>query len=119
MTRETSKKIREVLFYSLPRTFLDRIDSNMRAIQFECTDNLAIIHCYFDGEISEENLENMDEAETELIADFHTAIARIECIRVDMPNPIIGNSSSEWFYMRKEKSRASENQDRQIAIIKI
>jgi hypothetical protein len=105
MMEETRKRVREILFYCLPRTFFERIGSNMRAIQFECADNLAIVRCYFDGEISEENLEDMDIAESELMADFHTAMARIECIRVDMPNPIIGNNSSEWFYIRKEKKK--------------
>ena len=74
----------------------------MRAIQFEHTDDMVTVRCYFDGEITEEILGDMDEAETDLLSHFNPAMAVIECIRVDMPNSIVGNNSSKWFYMRKE-----------------
>jgi hypothetical protein len=92
---------------NLVHAFIGKIDFRIRGIKVSYEDaNNTSINCYFDGEVTEEDREEISEIETEIISDFCTPYNEInlwlEIIRLDSPNPLPQNNSAEWFYRRKE-----------------
>ena len=102
-----SPEFRMELRSSLVHHFIGKIDCKIRGIQsqYESANNTKII-CYFEGELTEEEQEEISEVHTNVICDFCTPYNEIciwfELIRLDLPNPLPQNNSAEWFYRKKE-----------------
>ena len=95
------------LHFHLIYAFMSKIDFKIRGIKAKYEDsNSTKVICYFDGEVTEEDREEIAEVEDEIIAAFCSPYNAIniyfEIIRLDSPNPLPQNNSSEWFYRRKE-----------------
>jgi hypothetical protein len=95
---------------SLVHSFIGKIDAKIRAIQISYENaNNTKINCYVDGELTEEELEEISEVETEIVCDFCTPYNEIniwiEIIRIDSPNPPPHDyfALKEWFYRKKER----------------
>lgn len=93
---------------SLVHAFLGRIDSKVRGVQMSYENaNDTKITCYIEGELTEEEREEICEIETEIICDFGTPYNEIniwvETIGLDSPKPLPHDySAAEWFYIKKE-----------------
>jgi hypothetical protein len=60
----------------------------------------------FDGEVTESIEEEIDEVESDIISalctPYNETVVRFKCIRLDFPTPLPWNSSTRWFYLKKE-----------------
>jgi hypothetical protein len=105
-----SPEFRMQLKTSLVHHFIGEIDCKIRGIQIQYeNDNNTKINCYFEGELTEEEREDLSEVETGIACDFCTPYNEIniwfDTIRLDSPNPLPQNSSAEWFYRKKERQQ--------------
>ena len=67
-----------------------------------------ILYCFFDGEISEEDQEEMSCVATEVSCDFPIGTQVIaECIRIDSPRPI-PKLGKEYVYARDDSYSSTE-----------
>ena len=102
-----SPEFRIKLRSSLVHNFIGKIDCKIRGIQsqYENANNTKII-CYFEGELTDEEQEEISEVESDIVSDFCTPYNEIniwfETVRLDLPNPLPQNNSAEWFYRKKE-----------------
>lgn len=86
---------------SVQRALLGRVMPSLRAVVVQWRAREVRVRCYFDGEISEADREEMSCAETEVIADYRPEVAvKFECLRVDAPGSI--SDENAWAYARKE-----------------
>jgi hypothetical protein len=103
-----NQDFRAKLYFSLTRSFLGKIDSRLRAIQMKYDGDQIRIFCYFDGKITSDDMEEISEVEDGIISDFCTPYNEItvlcECERLDAPAELPWDKTTEWFYLRKEKS---------------
>jgi hypothetical protein len=102
-----SPEFRMKLRSSLVHHFIGKIDYKIRGIQSQYKNaNNTKINCYVEGELTEEEQEEISEVESEIVSDFCTPYNEVniwfETIRIDLPNPLPQNNSAEWFYRRKE-----------------
>jgi hypothetical protein len=102
-----SPEFRMKLRSSLVHHFIGKIDCKIRGIQSQYEDaNNTQINCYIEGELTEEEQDDISEVETGIVCDFCTPYNEIniwfEIIRLDSPNNLPQNNSAEWFYRRKE-----------------
>lgn len=85
---------------SLQIALLGAIYKNIMVIEFSIEGKNIYITFYFDGPISEENIESASIVETEVVSDFDESIEIThECVRLDFPN-IIPNKGV-WVYARQ------------------
>ena len=105
----SSPEFRMMLRSSLVHSFIGKIDFKVRGIQISYESaNDTKITCYVEGELTEEEREEISEVETEIMCDFCTPYNEIsiwiETIRLDSPNPLPQDYSApeEWFYRKKE-----------------
>jgi hypothetical protein len=102
-----NQELRIKFQFHLIHAFIGKIDFKIRGIQssYESINNTRVI-CYFDGEITEEDREEIAEVEDEIIAAFcspyNATNIWFETIRLDSPNPLPQDNLAEWFYRRKE-----------------
>lgn len=73
---------------SINRALWGKVSSSLRSVQVEYNDAEIDLFCFFDGQISEENIETMSVAASEVAADFSHKKVFEHCIRVDYPAPI-------------------------------
>lgn len=86
---------------SLQIALLGAIYKNTRAVIFSIEGKNVHINFYFDGPISDENIESSSIVITEIISDFDESIEIThKCIRLDYPNLI--NYKGTWVYERYE-----------------
>jgi hypothetical protein len=95
------------LYFYLVYAFMGKIDFRIRGIHIEYKDiNNTKIDCYFDGEVTEIDLDEISEVETEIVCQFCSPYNEVnlwfEVIRLDSPDPLPCNLSQDWFYRRKE-----------------
>lgn len=88
---------------SIQRALLGNVSANLRAVVFSFVGININIKFYFDGFISEEDIESVSLAEAEVIADYSPEdTVSIDCIRLDFPSVI--NDGGVWVYQRREQS---------------
>ena len=108
-----NQDFRAKLYLSLTHSFLGKIDPRLRAIQMKFDNDQIRVICYFDGEITDDDIEEISEVEDVIISDFCTPYNKImvlcECKRLDAPAELPCDKITEWFYLRKEKHCKSDN----------
>ncbi|MDK2632980.1 hypothetical protein QMZ93_06445 [Pantoea stewartii subsp. indologenes] len=87
---------------SIQSALLGAVSENMRSIAVDICGNKIFLYFFIDGEIQDDDKENISIIETEVIADFEEYFD-IETIikRVDFPEPIILERGHSVF-QRKE-----------------
>ena len=86
---------------SIQRALLGEISARLRAVVFSIAGRELDIRFYFDGPISEEDIESASCVETEIIADYEAEdIITVRCIRLDTPQIIVDDGV--WVYHRRE-----------------
>lgn len=89
------------MLVGIQQALLGEIDGTIRAVTVSYTENNIHFSCYLDGSVSEDHVEAMSCAETELIAMFPSNHkVTHELIRLDYPAQI--PKTCEWVYYRKE-----------------
>jgi hypothetical protein len=83
-------------------SLLDCVSRNVRGVTCGASGQNIIIKVFFDGPISEDDQETMDEMATEVASNFKTELVDLECIQIDAPIPYIGDGLELWAYRRKE-----------------
>ncbi len=76
------------LLLSVQRALLDEIDSNLRAVKINWDETKEIIYLYFyfDGQITNENINSASCVAGEVAGDFLPEVEVVEnCTRVDSP----------------------------------
>ena len=86
--------------------YVKDVSSKIRAVKADWNDleNTVSIAIYFDGQASEEELEDFQEATTEIIAHCSNALLEENFIRLDYPKPLPENP--HWAYKRNEEKIA-------------
>ncbi|MNN50617.1 hypothetical protein D3C81_1652120 [compost metagenome] len=86
---------------NIQRALLGEVSGKVRAIVFSISEKLLDIRFYFDGPVSEDDIEHASCVETEVMADYDESCrVSVRCIRLDMPTPIGDNGT--WVFMRRE-----------------
>jgi hypothetical protein len=86
---------------SIQRALLGEISPRLRAVVFSIAGRELDIRFYFDGPISDEDIESASCVETEIIADYEAEdIITVRCIRLDAPETIA--DAGVWVYQRRE-----------------
>ena len=89
---------------SLQRALLGMITSNIRAVYADSKDLQIVIYFFFDGEFTEDEVEEVSCVETEVLADImdidESIRSKTHCIRADYPSRI--NCPGICVYKRKE-----------------
>jgi hypothetical protein len=95
------EKLKRRIILEIQRSLWDRVTPQIRAVSFTLTDEEVVVYVYTDGEIPEEEKEDLDVIGAEVVAgmiDFRFIDVRI--IRVDFPQKI--PVQGELVFLRKE-----------------
>jgi hypothetical protein len=88
---------------SVNRALWGEVSSSLRSVQVEYGRHEIEIFRYFDGEVSEEDMESMSRVASEVAADFPEHKIYEHSIRVDYPTSINPTEESRHIvFMRKE-----------------
>ncbi len=88
---------------SIQRALLGEISPKLRAVVFSIVGRDIDIRFYFDGLISEADIESASCVETEILADSEPEDSvTVKCIRLDAPELIVDDGN--WVYQRRENS---------------
>lgn len=86
---------------SIQRALLGEISPQLRAVVFSIVGKNIDVRFYFDGLISEADVESASCVETEIIADYEAEdVVTVRCIRLDAPETI--DDDGTWVYQRRE-----------------
>ena len=86
---------------NIQRALLGEVSARVRAITFSMSESSLDIRLYFDGPISEDDIEHASCVESEVTADYDERYrVSVHCIRLDVPNPI--GDDGVWIFMRRE-----------------
>ncbi len=89
---------------SIQRALLGEISPQLRAVVFSIAERDIDVRFYFDGVISDEDIESASCVETEIIADYEAEdVVTVRCIRLDTPKTIA--DGGVWVYHRREIMR--------------
>ncbi|MCO4882545.1 hypothetical protein VOI32_38395 [Paraburkholderia caribensis] len=94
--------LRVRLLLALQSSLLGHITANIRAVTCSVSGNDITVGVVFDGEISEEDAETMEEVGSELASHFDRESVNVQCLRVDAPGPLRSKTLELWAYKRKE-----------------
>jgi hypothetical protein len=90
------------LLLSMQASLLDCVSWNIRGVTCGTSGKDITIKVFFDGPISEDDRDLMDEMATEVASNFKTELVNLKCIQVDAPHPYIDHGLELWAYRRKE-----------------
>ncbi len=86
---------------SIQRALLGEVSPQLRAVVFSIAERDIDVRFYFDGDISDKDMESASCVETEIIADYEAEdVITVRCIRLDTPKTI--GDSGVWVYQRRE-----------------
>ncbi|GEM84951.1 hypothetical protein [Meiothermus hypogaeus] len=92
---------------SICRALLGEINPKIRAVTPRVSQKRAEIKVFYDGQISEEDLEDMSDVEASVIADLHEDWSvDLKCVQVDFPESI-PYVDGEWVAHARSESRMS------------
>jgi len=96
-------ELRIEVLLTLQVALLGEVPEALRGITCDWNESQIVIHCYFDGEIAEEDRESMEDVVAEVIASFLEHEVILDCIRKDMPEPLNPLTLKAWVYRRREQ----------------
>ena|SRR5271166_2082228 len=92
-----------VVILSVNRALWGEVSSSLRSVQVDFGKDEICLFCYFDREISAENIESMSLVVSEVAADFPSDKVREYCIRAYYPTSIKPEEDSRHIvFLRKE-----------------
>lgn len=101
MDHEVKRSAREEdVLLAIWKALLGQITPNMRAIYIDWDEEVIRLYFFFDGDITEEEREDISCIETEVISQIPDSMYELHCIRLDCPKPIV--CSGSCVYKRKE-----------------
>jgi hypothetical protein len=103
MMTDLNEDLRIDVLLSLQRALLGMVTPDLRAVEVAIEGRDVRGRFIYDGEITEEHRELVDEVETLLIADMeHDVKARLEAIAVPSPAPVALVRGTDYCYLRRE-----------------
>jgi hypothetical protein len=88
---------------SINRALWEKVTPNVRGVAFSHVDNIILIRVFFDGEPSENDVERMLCAETEVMADFLPEVqVKVNITNLPVPEILFLCKGEEWVYLRCE-----------------
>jgi hypothetical protein len=93
-------QLRANVLLSIQRALLGVISSKLRGVTVAWSSVSIDILCFFDGPISDDDKDAMQEVETEVMADFVDHEVSLNIERHDAPKPM--SLLREWVYRRRE-----------------
>lgn len=86
---------------NIQRALLGEVSGKLRAVVFSVSNLSLDIRFYFDGKISEEDIESASYVETEVLADYEEDYkVVVRCLQLDAPMPIFDDGT--WVFKRRE-----------------
>jgi hypothetical protein len=107
---EDENELRIVVALSLQSALVGRVSPNLRAVAagWDLARRTVRIRCYFDGPISEDDIDRMVDVQIEVYAQFSDDYrVELETERHDAPLSLGGKGLQRWAYMRLEPSQAN------------
>ena len=102
MTTE-SFAARTAVLLSLQRALLGSISPSLRGVTVGFDPGRARVICYFHGEISEDDAEVMEDAQTMMLADLWPD-QEVEFKLVRCDEPLEMNRLDDWVFRRRERA---------------
>jgi hypothetical protein len=100
---KTDQEFRALVLLSLQRALLGMVTADLRAVQVELTDRAVEGRFIYDGDITSEHDELVDEVETLLIADLDDDMAvRLHAVSVPAIGSVLPVSGVTYCYLRRE-----------------
>ncbi len=91
-----------LLVLSVNRALWGEVSCSLRSVQVEYQKSEIHLYCFYDGEISEEDVEAMSSVASLVAADFPHHNVYEHCIRIDCPNPLLYEKERHVVFLRKE-----------------
>jgi hypothetical protein len=95
-----SEEQRTRALLSVQRALLGAVSPAVRAVVVELQGSALTVTAYFDGEVSEDDIESFSCVEAEIMADFPEQRVEVRCDRRDAPQMI--PAAGIWAYQRRE-----------------
>ncbi|MGO7535233.1 hypothetical protein [Rhizobium leguminosarum] len=96
------KELRVGVLLAVQQSLLGTVGPNLRAVACSWTDSDIRVRAIFDLEISQIDLENMSEVETEIMSHFPDQEVGVSCTRIEAPAIISANPSEVFVFKRRE-----------------
>jgi hypothetical protein len=100
-----NKDFRVRLLLALQTSLLGYVSANMRTVTCGFTGENITVRVVFDGAITDEDREAMDEVGSELASHFEHESVDMQCVRIDAPQPLRDSALELQAYQRRECSR--------------
>jgi hypothetical protein len=97
-----NKDFRIRLLLALQTSLLGNVSANMRAVSCDVTGKTITVQVVFDGLISPEDEDEMEEMGSELASHFEQELVNIRCIRIDAPQSLRDGNLAILVYQRRE-----------------
>lgn len=97
-----NNELRVRLLLALQASLLGYVSANMRVVSCGLTGNSITVKVVFDGEIGDHDVDAMDEVGSELASHFEHETVDVQCVRIDAPLPLSGNTLGLLAYKRRE-----------------
>ncbi|MET3230547.1 UNVERIFIED_ORG: hypothetical protein ABIC54_002741 [Burkholderia sp. 1263] len=97
-----NKELRVRLLLAMQASLIGYVSSNIRGVSCGHSENDITIVVVFDGEISDDDREAMEEVGSEMASHFGHEKVKVQCVRVDAPAPFRNVMLEHWAYGRRE-----------------
>lgn len=96
-------EFRVSVLLSIQRSLWDLVTPNLRAVAVKAEAPVVAARFIFENDPTEEDRENVSEAETSTIADFHEdVVVTFSPVWIPATEPRDLEASEHWVYLRKE-----------------
>jgi hypothetical protein len=97
-----NKDFRVRLLLALQTSLLGYVSANIRAVTCGIAGENVMVRVVFDGAITDEDRETMDEVGSELASHFAHELVDMQCVRIDAPQPLRDSALELCAYQRRE-----------------
>jgi hypothetical protein len=97
-----NKEIRTRILLSAQSALLGNITANVRCVSCDLDSGNIILRAVFDGEVTDVDIQSMEEVGSQMASHFDDGEVNVECVRIDAPNSFSRERLSLLVYQRKE-----------------
>jgi hypothetical protein len=90
------------LLLALQASLLGYVSANIRSVSCGVTGENILVKVVFDGAITDEDRDAMDEVGSELASHFDQELVDMQCVRTDAPKPLCDSTLELRAYQRRE-----------------
>ena len=97
-----NKDFRIRLLLALQASLLGYVSANIRSVSCGVAGENILVKVVFDGAITDEDREAMEEMGSELASHFEHGLVDIQCVQTDAPKPLCEGTLELRAYQRRE-----------------